>query len=126
MFTYILQRPTALSHGKYILIVSALTLSASLFMPKMALSPIVWAAGGASFFITYFFHNWLGFLGALGVSAFLPPLALPLIRLAFQGHPLKVMWSVWLTTDVLAFLQVLTAAYAFVPGAKIMREKTGL
>ncbi len=31
----------------------------------------------------------------------------------------------WLIANVLTFLGVLTAAYAFVPGGKIMRERTG-
>lgn len=120
------QRPMALQHGRWILLSSSLSLLVSLRYPRIAVSPWFWLGGAVSFLVVYAFENWLGFAGAIGVAIFLPPLASPLVRLALQGHALKTMWFVWLVADVLAFLQVLTAAYAFVPGAKIMRERTGL
>jgi hypothetical protein len=36
------------------------------------------------------------------------------------------MLAAWLVANVLTFLGVLTVAYAFVPGGKVMRERTGL
>lgn len=69
-------------------------------------------------------ENWTGFAGALGMAVFLPPLARPILQVALQGNPLTTSLFAWLVADVLAFLQVLTAAYAFIPGGMIMREKT--
>lgn len=118
--------PSALLHGRLILLASALSAIAALHYPTLSLEPVFWIFGSVSLFLVWAYEDWLGFAGALGVAAFLPPLALPLLQLAMHGHPLKSMWLVWLVTDVMAFLQVLTAAYAFVPGGKIMREHTGL
>lgn len=116
----------ALQHGWIVLSASCLSLAISQYLPHIALSPPFWVFGLLSFYIVYAFENWVGFAGAVGVALFLPPLATPLVRVALQGHPLKTMWLVWLVTDICAFLQILTAAYAFVPGAKIMRERLGL
>lgn len=71
-------------------------------------------------------ENWLGFAGVVGLATFLPPLSRPILQNGLQGDPLKMLFGAWLVADLLAFFQVLTAAYAFIPGGKIMRERTGL
>jgi hypothetical protein len=80
----------------------------------------------ASMVVLIWFEDWLGFIGVLGMATFLSMLARPITQIALEGSPFKVLLGAWLVADVLAFLQVLTAAYAFVPGGMIMREKTSL
>lgn len=91
----------------------------------MATNPLFHILGYASTYVVLRYEAWRGFAGALGVAFFLPPLAVPILRLAGRHHPLKIMLGAWLVADLLAFLQVLTVAYAFLPGAMVMREHTG-
>lgn len=122
---YPITGPTAVQHGCWLLLASALSMLVAVQVPDLAVNPVFWVFGAVSVYIVYAFEDWLGFCGALGTSAFLPPLASPLVRSAMAYHPIKTMWITWLTADLLAFLQVLTAAYAFIPGGKVMRERTG-
>lgn len=114
----------ALSHGRVVLLVSAASLYSSLHFPTLTSRPTFWIMGAASMVTLKYCDNWTGFAGALGMAAFLPPLARPILQVSLQGNLLIASLFAWLIADVLAFLQVLTAAYAFIPGGMIMREKT--
>lgn len=71
-----------------------------------------------------FFWNWASFIGGLGIAVILPLIALPVASAALCNHPIKIMLWSWLVADLLTFFQVLTVAYAFVPGGMPFREKT--
>jgi hypothetical protein len=116
----------AIPHGYSILLASSISLFASLQYPTMSLHPIFWMLGPISMAVLVAFEDWIGFVGALGLAIFLPPLARPLLQVGLQGDPLKMLFGAWLVADLLAFFQVLTVAYAFIPGGMIMRERTGL
>lgn len=117
--------PMAVPHGYVLIATSAASLLAALALPSLGSSPALLLLGAASYAVLLRFENWLGFVGAVGVAAFLPPLALPLISTAMRHHPLKLMLGAWLVADLLTFFQVLTVAYAFVPGGQIFREHSG-
>jgi hypothetical protein len=121
---YPIRGPMALPHGRLILWASSASLYASLVFPSLAFHPGFWTIGLASMLVLVKCEDLTGFAGALGMAAFMPPLARPLLHVAMQSDPIKVSLVAWLVADVLAFLQVLTAAYAFIPGGMIMREKT--
>ena len=116
----------AVSHGYSILLTSSLSLYFSLHFPSLGLHPAFWAFGLASMAVLLECENWVGYAGALGLAAFLPPLARPILQVALKGDPIKMLLGAWLVADLLAFLQVLTVAYAFIPGGMVMREKTNV
>ncbi|WFD30386.1 Protein cwh43 [Malassezia sp. CBS 17886] len=68
--------------------------------------------------------NWRSFAGGLVVAAALPMMAIPLWQAALAHDPLRALCVSWATATVLLFLGVLTVAYAFLPGAHVMREHT--
>ncbi|PWN51345.1 hypothetical protein IE53DRAFT_342529 [Violaceomyces palustris] len=123
---YPIKGPTAISHGYLVFASSALSFLVSLAKPSVGLNPLILVLGSISSYVLRFHENWIGFTGAVGMAVFLPPLILPLTTGAMRHHPLKVMLASWLVANLLTFVGVLTVAYAFVPGGKVMRERTGL
>lgn len=123
---YPVKGPMAIPHGRLVLLASCVSSILSINRPNLALQPVFWIFGALFMFIVWALENWFGFLGAIGVAIFLPSIVSPLLQLAMQNHPFKIMLGAWFVADLLAFLQVLTAAYAFVPGGQIMREHTGV
>lgn len=95
-------------------------------VPSLPTHPAFFLFGCISAFVLHQYEDWTGFAGAIGMALFLPALVAPLALSAMQHNPLRIMLVTWLVTNVLTFLQVLTVAYAFVPGGQLMRERTGL
>lgn len=117
--------PQAIPHGCIILVAMALSSLSAVSPPekgKWLIGLVIHAAAAALLYLT---TDWISFLGAIGFAVSLPPLVLPTITAAMRHNPIKVMLAAWLIANVLTFLGVLTVAYAFVPGGKIMRERTG-
>lgn len=123
---YPVKGPMAIPHGRLILLASCVASIISINRPSLALQPLFWIFGSISLFVIWAYEDWIGFIGAIGVAIFLPVIASPLLQNTMQNHPFKIMLGAWFVADLLAFFQVLTAAYAFVPGGKVMREHTGL
>lgn len=116
--------PNAISHGFLVLIASVVGVVTSVHSPELAFNPFFLPFGFVSFATLLFKDDWQSFGGAVGVAFFLPVLAPNLLRSAMRHHPLKISLGIWLVANVLTFLGVLTVAYAFVPGGKVMREKS--
>nr|CDI53769.1 related to CWH43-putative sensor/transporter protein [Melanopsichium pennsylvanicum 4] len=122
---YPIKGPTAIPHGCIILITMAFSsLTATRWTTfGYRLSLFLVQVGSAA--LLYFTADWSSFVGAIGMALSLPPLAFPIISSAMRHDPIKIMLFGWLVANVLTFLGVLTVAYAFVPGGKIMRERVG-
>ncbi|SPO35994.1 related to CWH43 - putative sensor/transporter protein [Pseudozyma flocculosa] len=117
--------PTAIQYGSVILSAMAASTLIRLGEPRVATSPLLVAVHAISAYLLKWHTDWVSFVGAAGFAFTLPPLAFPLIAAAMRHNPLKVMLASWLVANVLVFVGILTVAYAFVPGGKIMRERTG-
>lgn len=114
----------AVPHGWIVLTVAALSTAFVVARPNGCYSVVWVAALAAGNAILRIFDNWTSFLGALILAASLPPLVLPIADSAMRHHPLRVMLWSWLVADLMTFFQVLTVAYAFVPGGMPFRERT--
>lgn len=122
---YPIKGPMAIPHGCIILITMAFSSLAATRWATFGyrLSLFLVQCGSAA--LLYFTADWSSFIGAIGMALSLPPLAFPIISAAMRHDPIQVMLFGWLAANVLTFLGVLTVAYAFVPGGKIMRERVG-
>lgn len=115
-------------HGWTILLAASLGTSLTLATPRTcsrhSLAFLTFLSLSTSVLLA--FDDWTSFAGAVGVALTLPPLALPIVTRAFDARNdvLRVMTMAWLVADLLTFFQVLTVAYAFVPGAMAFRERT--
>ncbi|SPO23750.1 related to CWH43 - putative sensor/transporter protein [Ustilago trichophora] len=122
---YPIKGPMAIPHGCIILITMSFSSLAATRWSTFGyrLSLFLVQCGSAA--LIYFTADWSSFIGAIGMALSLPPLAFPIVSAAMRHDPIKVMLFGWLVANVLTFLGVLTVAYAFVPGGKIMRERVG-
>ncbi|TKY85419.1 hypothetical protein EX895_005581 [Sporisorium graminicola] len=123
---YPITGPTAIPHGCIILVAMAFASLAATRWTTFGYRLGLFLAQCGSAALLHFTSDWSSFIGAIGIALSLPPLALPIISAAMRHDPIKVMLCGWLIANVLTFFGVLTVAYAFVPGGKIMRERTGL
>lgn len=114
----------AVPHGWIIITAAAAGTGVAILKPQTCQQPALNAFLAVSNAVLLLSANWIGFLGAVGTAATLPLLALPIIELTMKHHPIRVMLWSWLIADVMTFFQVLTVAYAFVPGGQPFREKT--
>lgn len=117
--------PMAIPHGYILLIAMALSSVIATRSRTLGYRLTLLAVHAGSASLLYFTTDWSSFLGAVGFAISLPPLVFSAISAAMRHNPIKVMLAAWLIANVLTFLGVLTVAYAFVPGGKIMRERTG-
>lgn len=122
---YPIKGPMAIPHGCIILVTVAFSSLAATRWPSFGYRLTLFIVQCVSAALLYFAVDWNSFIGAIGMALSLPPLAFPIISAAMQHDPIKVMLCGWLVANVLTFLGVLTVAYAFVPGGKVMRERTG-
>ncbi|CBQ73327.1 related to CWH43-putative sensor/transporter protein [Sporisorium reilianum SRZ2] len=118
--------PMAIPHGCIILVTMAFASLAATRWTTFGYRLGLFLAQCGSAALLHFTNDWSSFIGAIGIALSLPPLAFPIISAAMRHDPIKVMLAGWLVANVLTFFGVLTVAYAFVPGGKIMRERTGL
>ncbi|EST05218.2 Frag1/DRAM/Sfk1 [Kalmanozyma brasiliensis GHG001] len=122
---YPIKGPMAIPHGCIILITMAFASLAATRWTGFGYSINLFIVQCGSAALLFFTTDWISFAGAIGMALSLPPLVLPMISAAMRHDPIKVMLFAWLIANVLTFLGVLTVAYAFVPGGKVMRERTG-
>lgn len=122
---YPIKGPMAVQHGCIILVTMAFSSLAATRWTTFGYRTTHLLVHCVSAALLYFTVDWTSFVGAIGMALSLPPLAFPIISAAMRHDPIKVMLFGWLFANVLTFLGVLTVAYAFVPGGKIMRERTG-
>ncbi|WFD03528.1 Protein cwh43 [Malassezia obtusa] len=117
--------PTAVQHGALVIAAVAAGVGAALHAPRLGTHPAVLAAyaGGAA--LLFYADDWLGFAGGLAVAFAVPVLGLPLLQAALSHDPIAALLAAWTASTLFLFLNVLTVAYAFLPGAWIMREHTG-
>lgn len=114
----------AVTHGWIFFGAMALGIAASASRPQLGSHPTVVLALAGSNALVLLSSNWVGFAGAMGTAITLPLTVYPLAQRTMQHHPIRVMLWSWLVADLLTFFQVLTVAYAFVPGGKPFRERT--
>ncbi|KAN0065714.1 Protein cwh43 [Thecaphora frezii] len=122
---YPIKGPMAIPHGWLILLSLALSSQHVIVRPTWGLSLPLLGLHCVSAYLLKWHSDWTSFLGGLGFSLSIPWMTYPMIFSAMRHHPIKIMLASWLVANVLVFLGVLTVAYAFVPGGKIMRERTG-
>ncbi|KAJ9479393.1 Protein CWH43 [Pseudozyma hubeiensis] len=118
--------PMAIPHGCIILVTMAFSSLAATRWTSFGYRLSLFLVQCGSVALLHLTDDWSSFAGAIGLALSLPPLAFPLISATMRHDPIKVMLFGWLVANVLTFFGVLTVAYAFVPGGKIMRERTGL
>mgnify|MGYP001761897066 FL=1 len=123
---YPVRGPMPVTHGALVIGAIAAGIASSMYAPKLGAHPGVFAANALATFVVFWLDEWPGFAGALGVAFTLPTMAAPLLHGALAQRPLGSLFVAWSTYTLLAFLGVLTVAYAFLPGAWVMREHTGL
>lgn len=122
---YPVRGPRAVEHGVLVILAFACGTLAALYRPRLGTAPLTVVLYGVGTAVLFYCDNWLGFAGGLAVAFALPTMGLPLLQAALSHGPFAMLFSVWTIYTTLAFLGVLTVAYAFLPGAYIMREHTG-
>lgn len=122
---YPVRGPQAVPHGMWVVSAMAVSVTLSMWYPYTGSSVLAIALHALGVYIVLVYDHWLGFAGGLCIALTLPAMAMPLFHSALAHHPLRAMGVAWLTATFLAFLGVLTTAYAFLPGAYVMREHTG-
>ncbi|KAI5121231.1 hypothetical protein M0805_007238 [Coniferiporia weirii] len=125
---YPIQGPVPHLHGALTLVAQSTGLLIPLVVPPSFLSSPVWFSfGAASSFILYSYKNWLGYVGGLGVAAFLMSI-IPqtLSGAADKKYVGRTYFSAFLVAILFYFANVWTVAYAFVPGGEYLRERTDL
>lgn len=122
---YPVQGPMAVSHGVWVIAAMALGTAVSLMAPRAGATYGAMALHAVGMALLLRLDNWSSFAGGLLVAVTLPMMLAPLLQSALAHHPLRVMSVAWFVMSFLAFLGVLTTAYAFLPGAYVMREHTG-
>ncbi|CAO1623987.1 unnamed protein product [Sympodiomycopsis kandeliae] len=129
---YPVKGPMSITHGWVILAAMAAGISPILVAPRWIHKQclVIFIAYTCSNLVLLFYSDYISFAGAVGTALTLPSLTVPIVSNALphgvsnQKNPLKVMLYSWLVADLLTFAQVLTVAYAFVPGGKPFRERT--
>lgn len=115
---------SAMSIGAYL---SSTTVSSRLVTRSSFIS-----FGAASLYTMFKYRNWVGFIGSLCYAMFLCAI---LPSVLFQAASLtdnrgsniaSIFGFSWLTYVVISLADVWTVAYAFVPGGKLLRERTDL
>jgi hypothetical protein len=122
---YPVRGPMAIPHGCIILVTMAFSSLAATRWTTFGYRIALFLLQCASAALLYFAADWTSFVGAVGMALSLPPMAFPIISAAMRHDPIKVLLFGWLAANVLTFMGVLTVAYAFVPGGKVLRERTG-
>lgn len=122
---YPVRGPQAVPHGVWVVVVMAVSVAMSMWYPCIGSSVLAISLHALGVYTVLAYDHWLGFVGGLCIALTLPAMALPLFHSAMVHHPLRAMGVAWLTATFMAFLGVLTTAYAFLPGAYVMREHTG-
>lgn len=123
---YPIRGPLPVHHG--VLVIAGVSLSVvwALHYPRFALSWWVMGLHSIGLYVAYTQDDWRSFGGGMLVAMTLPAMVVPLAQSALSHQPFSVMAFAWLMATFFIFLGVLTTAYAFLPGAWIMREHTGL
>lgn len=122
---YPVSGPLPVTHGVYMVAAVAASIVGALCRPRMFASVPVFVANALGTAALLHLDGWPSFAGALTVALTLPGMAVPLAHAVFVHAPLVAMLGAWIVYSVLEFLDVLTVAYAFLPGAHVMRERTG-
>ncbi|KAH9481549.1 Protein cwh43 [Psilocybe cubensis] len=98
-------------------------------------SPAWFLFGTGSSYVMYAYRNWMGYVGGLGVAAFLMSLLPGVFHTAAysagdvggSGRNISKTYSMALAVYcVLNLASIFTVAYAFVPGGIYLRERTDL
>ncbi|KAI3629159.1 hypothetical protein CBS9595_000231 [Malassezia furfur] len=122
---YPVRGPRGVPHGVLVIAAFAAGVLGALHVPALGLRRGVWAAYAAGCAALFFLDDWAGLAGGLLVAATAPTMALPLLQSALTHDPLAALLGAWAVAVGQWFLGVLTVAYAFLPGAWVMREHTG-
>ncbi|WFD34418.1 Protein cwh43 [Malassezia cuniculi] len=122
---YPVNGPIPVEHGAFIVAALAVSTLVALYRPGVFTRPFTFAINGAATFALLKFDGWPSFAGAVVIALTLPGMVVPLLHGAMRHSPIAVLFVTWLVYTVLEFLGVLTVAYAFLPGAHVMREHTG-
>lgn len=114
----------AIPHGWLILASMSIGIATAASRPDFGHHPAVLFFLALCNIVLILTRNWVAFLAAIDTAFLLPLVAFPLVQGALRHHPLRIMLWSWLVADLMTFFQVLTVAYAFVPGGMPFREKT--
>lgn len=121
---YPIKGPMAIPHGWIILTVALTSTGVTILKPSLGYNTALIIPLAISNALLLLLDDWSSFVGAIGTAATLPLLTFPLAESAMRHHPVRVMMWSWFVADLMTFFQVLTVAYAFVPGGMPFRERT--
>ena len=125
---YPIQGPVPHLHGSFVLCAMSFGIFLSLVAPRTMLCGPTWFAFGAtSSLILYYYNNWFGFVGGIGLAVFLVSLIPQTIILAAETKNVgRTYFFAFFVAILLYLANVWTVAYAFVPGGKYLRERSDL
>ncbi|KAI0806029.1 Frag1/DRAM/Sfk1 family-domain-containing protein [Irpex lacteus] len=94
---------------------------------SMFSSPLWFAYGSASAYVTYAYKDWTGYVGGLTFAVFLMSI-IPLVfgRAASNKYLARTYTLAFLINALLDVVNTFTVAYAFVPGGEYLRERTDI
>lgn len=122
---YPINGPVPVLHGALVVVATAVGTLVAMYRPTAFVKPAVFIADAVATGVLLKQDGWPSFAGAVVIALTLPGMAVPLLHGTLSHAPLAALAVMWLVYTLLEFLGVLTVAYAFLPGAYVMREHTG-
>jgi len=121
---YPIRGPFSATHGWCTVAAMSVGLLFGLFQPEIASSWAAYGVGCVGAAVLTYYHNWLGYYGALTLAAYLTAIAIPVISHAARKNPASTFGVGFLVYNMMVFFHVWVVAYAFVPGGPLVRERT--
>ncbi|OWZ55107.1 calcofluor white hypersensitive protein [Cryptococcus neoformans 125.91] len=119
---YPIKGPTLHPHAGFVIAAA----SVGLIAPRFALTPAWSLLGCISAYVLYFYPDWIGFYGGLGLTTYLTSITPAYIRAASACNPATTFGNALLVNIIFDVASVVTTAYAFVPLGWTLRERTDL
>jgi hypothetical protein len=115
-------------HGAFTIVSQCLgVLFATSFMAPLSKHISWFALGSSAFYALYQYRCWPGYIAGLSAAFFIMPLLpVTLSRASETDSVARTYTTAVATYCLLTFLSVMTVAYAFVPGAVYLRERTNV
>ncbi|KZT56946.1 hypothetical protein CALCODRAFT_297578 [Calocera cornea HHB12733] len=125
---YPIKGPTVVPHGIFVVVAMSLglALSTTRIGPYLPRSPLYFFLGSGACYAMYQYRDWAGFVGGLGMAAFVMSLLPGFLDMASVYPPGMAWFLVWTVNNLLDLAHVWVVAYAFVPGGVYLRERTDL
>ena len=121
---YPIRGPVSNVHAWYTIAAMTAGVVSGFSRPALVTTWTAYGAGCVGAALLTLYHQWLGYYGALTLTAYLMAISVPLISSASKKSPAVVFGLGFLIYNFVVLFHVWVVAYAFVPGGPLVRERT--